>query len=199
MSRGKKKRTLRDLSRERPSLEEIGAIHEEADNGNDRTAAILLAISVENKLRDSLFSKLSIHSEFQDELTGRDGPMSSFSQKILLGFVLGLYDANIQAEMRIIRHIRNAFAHSERPITFTTPEIAEACKKLRTIFLKGHSAGKFSKYDPAHFKSRDLYTATCIALENYLITKTLKREKARRRQERKNVLTGLLKTPTPKS
>jgi DNA-binding MltR family transcriptional regulator len=52
-----------------------------------------------------------------------DGPLSSFAQKISLGYALGVYGSEMRSDMTCIRHIRNAFAHSKERIDFETTEI----------------------------------------------------------------------------
>jgi len=61
-------------------------------------------------------------------LFDRDGPLSSFSGQIKVGYAMGIYDAAIRRDLDRMREIRNTFAHSIHPLKFTTPAIMAACK-----------------------------------------------------------------------
>ncbi len=94
---------------------------------NDRGAGILLATNVENSLDYVLLKTLYGPT---DKLFDQNGPLSSFSNKIQMGRALGLYGEQTSSNLDTIRHIRNAFAHAQIPITFETPEVAAGCRLL---------------------------------------------------------------------
>jgi hypothetical protein len=61
------------------------------------------------------------------------GPLSSFSAKIRLGYLLKLYAYLVRCELTAIKGIRNRFAHEQSPITFDTPNIVTLVEKLKLI------------------------------------------------------------------
>ena len=48
---------------------------------------------------------------------------------------LKIFGTETEANLGLIRAIRNAFAHSTIPITFETPEIIELCRFLVVPFV----------------------------------------------------------------
>lgn len=82
-----------------------------------------LAVSTFFELDDAAISRL-----FDDN---QNGPLSSFAAKIKIGHALGIYPPRVREELDLIRHIRNAFAHSWAQLEFSTPQICEGCSQLR--------------------------------------------------------------------
>lgn len=58
------------------------------------------------------------------------GPLSSFSAKIDVGFALGLFDEAIHRDLRALKDIRNAFAHTSSPMHFKSAALAPEFQKL---------------------------------------------------------------------
>jgi hypothetical protein len=65
-------------------------------------------------------------------MTGDRGPLSTFSNKILMGHALRIYDENTRCNLDIVRNIRNAFAHSKRPINFDHDLVIKELKKTNS-------------------------------------------------------------------
>ncbi|MDN5003978.1 hypothetical protein ACFQZO_24375 [Bradyrhizobium sp. GCM10027634] len=64
-----------------------------------------------------------------------DGPMGalkSFSNKIEISCMLSLIDKQTRKDLRLIKKIRNNFAHSSRFVSFSTEHIAKDCRELST-------------------------------------------------------------------
>jgi hypothetical protein len=97
-----------------------------AEKGH-RGAAILLATNVENALQKSIRRWLKLEPERRSELFAFNGPSGTFGNRIILAHALGIFGAQTRQNLDIIRTIRNAFAHAERPIRFDTPAIATLC------------------------------------------------------------------------
>jgi hypothetical protein len=120
---------LKALSKQIPKPEHFSAFMREiAAEKNDRGAAILLATNVETALDYALISAL--RGAAFDDLFERDGPLSDFHNKVQMGRALRIYGPETHSNLRIIRHVRNTFAHVRIPITFDTPEVADACQEL---------------------------------------------------------------------
>jgi hypothetical protein len=131
-SRGKKKPSLRDLSRQMPSAESFAQFMNELDDMEDRAVVLILSSMVEN------FLEMAITSTFveMDDKTlanlfsNPNAPLSSFSAKIAVGHALGVYATGFRRHLDGLRIIRNAFAQAMLPISFNEPLIIDECKKL---------------------------------------------------------------------
>jgi hypothetical protein len=121
-----------------------GDFREEIRDATDRTVAIVGAATVEDAVRWALnsFFILQISENQERELFENNGVLSSFHAKILMGFALGLFGKAARDDLTIIKNIRNAFAHSPRPITFETSEVAKECSKLRYIDTIAKNPGR---------------------------------------------------------
>lgn len=95
---------------------------------NDRGAALLVALSVETALENALM-RIMKGSRGKEMFSG-DQNLSTFNSKIWLGYALNLYGDSTNSLLRLIKHIRNAFAHAQIPIDFNTPEIVAGCTLL---------------------------------------------------------------------
>lgn len=102
--------------------------------GESRAVAILGGAYVERALRTAItkhlrpIDELESYNTFED---GGNGPLSSFSAKIALGFVLGIYGEQTKGDLETVKKIRNIFAHSMLTLTFSTPEIWNLCGQLK--------------------------------------------------------------------
>jgi hypothetical protein len=89
------------------------------DGETDRGAVIILATVVEDALASKIKSKMgSLNADEMARLFGPDGPLGSFSALIRMGQALGIIDRPLYRVCDIIREMRNACAHSRRPISF---------------------------------------------------------------------------------
>lgn len=100
---------------------------------SDRAMVVVGASLLEDGLREMIRTKFRVmNGEKLKSLRifDHDGPIGSFSKKITMGYALGLIDEQTVKELTDIREMRNACAHSFRPIDFATPELANVCKRL---------------------------------------------------------------------
>lgn len=102
---------------------------------NDRGAAILTATNTENSLRYALSRRLVVAKENHEQLFGLNGPIATFDFKIRMAKALKIFGSETDANLALIRTIRNAFAHATIPITFKTSAITELCKFLVVPFV----------------------------------------------------------------
>jgi hypothetical protein len=96
--------------------------------GNDRGAAILLAVQLEDVLGYALTLRLKIPNDRVDEVFGHNAAMGTFDNKIRTAYAIGIITPKTRFVFDVVRRIRNAFAHARVPVSFTTPEIAAACR-----------------------------------------------------------------------
>lgn len=105
-------------------------IIEEIERGRDRSAAIVGASYLEERLTATLRQGLQQDDEVASRMFKGHGPLATFSAKIEIGYLLGAYRAHTRKKMHTVREIRNAFAHSSTKITFKTQRIKDLCKNL---------------------------------------------------------------------
>jgi hypothetical protein len=97
---------------------------------NDRGACILLSANVEAALEKALTNYLFFSIPRDEALFSENGPLSSFSNKILMGRAIKIYGPKTFDNLDRIRHIRNAFAHAHAPVSFATKEIKDVVNEL---------------------------------------------------------------------
>jgi hypothetical protein len=99
---------------------------------DDRATAIVLAAILEEALEIAIATHFVVAKDeylklFDDRI---EGILSGFAAKISIGFALGIYEEKMRSELRWIKDMRNAFAHTRESIDFNTPEIAASCESL---------------------------------------------------------------------
>lgn len=126
-------KAFRDSIQTRPSIAHIDGMEQEFYLGSDRSAVILQAASVEMSLETLIISKM--RRDFPEDLRGRlfegNGPLSTFSSKILIGYALDLYGPVFRHDLDIIKELRNGFAHVRLPMQLVDPAIAGMCTHLQ--------------------------------------------------------------------
>lgn len=90
-------------------------------------------------------------------------PLRDFGSKIRLSYALGIIGAKAKADLDLIRHIRNTFAHSRAELTFELPEVADACALLTLSERWPNMMGGID--DP-----RETFIQTAFQYGLYLIT-----------------------------
>jgi len=103
-------------------------------NADDMTVVLMSGTYLAQALEDAIKVKfLSLTPKQSVELFSNRGPLQTFGDRISVAYALGIIGETAATELRLIKEIRNAFAHGGVPISFETPEIASECLKLRTI------------------------------------------------------------------
>jgi hypothetical protein len=127
--------TLPKLSYAPATEEHQGEFERQLEPGtSDRGACLLIAAQLENELEAAIVSALpKMQSDIRREMFEQDGPLATFSRKICMAAALGIIGPKTRDNFRIIRHVRNAFAHAKIPIGFETKEVADACSELHLI------------------------------------------------------------------
>jgi hypothetical protein len=94
----------------------------------DRGAAIIATAILEEHLLEAIQSRLERHAHTEKKMFNNDGALCTFSARIDLGVLIGLYPELFQRKLHLIRRIRNNFAHSMQPVSFKSQ--AADCRKL---------------------------------------------------------------------
>jgi hypothetical protein len=99
-----------------PDFSHALAMEQEFYLGSDRAAVILQASNVEGILESLLQTKMRqpLSNDLRDRLFDGNGPLSTFSHKVMLGYALELYGPVFRHDLDLIRELRNGFAHGCR-------------------------------------------------------------------------------------
>ena len=92
-----------------------------ADTGH----ATLTAARLDNLLQQLLLHALPRMSNTPAASLFDRGPLGTFSAKIDLARALGLIDTQTRRDLRVIKDVRNVFAHAENPVRFASPEVVD--------------------------------------------------------------------------
>ncbi len=109
---------------------EIVRVHAMITKESDRGCALAAASYVESELGRLFRRHLCTDERGLRDLLMGTGPLANFSSRIELAFGLGLISASVRRELRLIKAIRNEFAHSAEEIAFSDPSIANRCSQL---------------------------------------------------------------------
>ncbi len=109
--------------------ETIGQI----DRHGDRSAAILAASCLEDRLSKLLRAALDEHENIANSMFKGYGPLATFQSKIDMSYMIGMSDTRMHKTMLRIKEIRNEFAHSPRATSFKTRRISDLCSNFRAL------------------------------------------------------------------
>jgi DNA-binding MltR family transcriptional regulator len=135
-SHGRRKPKLRDYSSITLSTEQKDALRA-ALMGQDWhpiATAILGAVMLEHEV-DLLLRRKFLRRDDSawETLVSEQGPLRTFSSKIITGFAFKLYDEKVKFDLDVVREIRNAFAHSRKMLNFDDPLIIAKLLSVRTL------------------------------------------------------------------
>lgn len=125
---------------------------------SDRGAIILAVTAIDDAIRIRLLEHFdSANRDDFDDLFDFRGPAGTFASRILLAKSLGIFGTGTQKRINLLRHLRNACAHAQNQLTFSSPAV---CKVLE-YFVSSSSVPVESM--PAK-QRRDLFVTLCIAI-----------------------------------
>jgi hypothetical protein len=120
-------RDFKKFAKSRPDRDMQDAMEKEFYGESDRACGILFPSWVE----------LLIERAIQDQLRhdaptvfDYEGPLGNFSAKIMMAYAMGLFGMKTNHDLRLIRTIRNEFAHCQLPLRFDIPEVKGVCDHL---------------------------------------------------------------------
>jgi hypothetical protein len=126
---------LRELTTKPATADHQEAFDEQTgDDADDRSFCLLLSSMLENTLDQANDDWIGEQdAELRKALYDQDGLLATFARKITFAIVVGTLGPVSRENLRLLRQIRNAFAHAKIPITFDTPEVAAVCADLVRI------------------------------------------------------------------
>jgi mannitol operon repressor len=129
-SKGRRKPSLHDLTLEfLSSKEDLDAILAEMRNPSDRACALILSSLLDSALVALLSTRMTeiTETERRTLFYGESAFLGSLSAKIRLSYALGLISSAQYDDLKVIKDVRNVFAHSTKQIEFSHPLISERC------------------------------------------------------------------------
>jgi DNA-binding MltR family transcriptional regulator len=162
-------KALKDHWRSEPTQADLKRLNKDLYRSDSRVAAILLGSLVERSIERLLRTIMRDRSS-TGRLFDHQGPFGTFSAKIHGAYALKLIGPKTRHDLDLIREIRNAFAHSRRPLRFSDKAIKDACAHLQYPEIPGTMIG-FTALDQASRKQlraavdksnpKTRYTLTC--------------------------------------
>jgi hypothetical protein len=132
-------RNLRELGNSDPKEEHLAALERELyASGSDRATAVMFGAFVEVHLERLIRKQLreDLNTDARRLLFGTGGALSTFALKTVMAFALKLIGPDTYFDLRLIRFLRNQFAHARVPLNFKTPEVRAVCEQFRLVDLK---------------------------------------------------------------
>ncbi|UTR09432.1 hypothetical protein MM300_16230 [Evansella sp. LMS18] len=106
------------------------------NDSEDRAAAIVAASYLEEQLKLVILGHFknvtSLSANDKNNLTSGNGPLSTFSSRISIAYLLELINKEQYDDLNLIRKIRNDFAHQLNAVTFdSVDQIKNRCSSLK--------------------------------------------------------------------
>lgn len=113
-----------------PRFEEVATFRNTLNAESDRGCALMSAAYLDSQLEELLRVNFIADSKVADELLAQSKPLSTFSSRIDLAYLLGRIGKMAHRDLHLIRKIRNEFGHTSAPLDFNHPAIAARCREL---------------------------------------------------------------------
>jgi len=109
-------------------------------NEPDRSVAILGSALIEDQL-GSMLGMFLVPDTNKAKLFATYGPLSTFSARTEMAYLLGLIPKDIHDDIDYVRKIRNHFAHKIENVSFDKSPVFDLATNLRAVewFMKGMS------------------------------------------------------------
>lgn len=112
-------------------VEQFVFLHKLSAKGH-ASDVLLTAAILDQELRRAILQKMrpELSEKKQERLFEGYGPLAEFGDKIEVAYALGQINDDIYGKLRIIKDIRNKFAHLPRECTFWTGDISKLIAKF---------------------------------------------------------------------
>lgn len=125
-------KALKKLSRVQRGAEDWTQLFQALNNDSDISTALVCSTFLEEATEQLLIAHMvPLNSDDHNELFRGLGPMSSLSARTKCAYALGLIGKVTKHNLDLLREIRNAIAHSKKPLGFDTPEVKAVCRRLK--------------------------------------------------------------------
>ena len=113
-------------------LPDPAALAHEMLGESDRAAIILAASLLDDALKNRITQclKITATEKQKEDIFAYPGPMGSFSDRTSLAYAFGFIDKDTAKQLNDLRELRNACAHSTKPITFGVTEVLNVLNRI---------------------------------------------------------------------
>lgn len=123
-------------------------LNKQFENSTDRAAAIVGGAYVEECLLRALGGHLHKDKKRFDRLFHHSGSLSSFEAKIHIAVLVGLINDEFANDLKVIKDIRNGFAHDLKLDSFEADMVRDHLAKLTLVTLNRDIFKHVEKRDP---------------------------------------------------
>lgn len=156
---------LTKLSKIRASADDIDEHVSRLRAESDRGVMILAATMLDDALRTALARIIPrANSRTKSQIFSNDGPLSTFSKRIIFAEAAGLISPIVAKQINVVRQIRNVAAHAHAAVDFSLNEVKQA---LATMFQDNEMGDDFETWSQA--KVRNFYLQICGYIADHLI------------------------------
>jgi len=114
------------------SYHDTGKFLQMLSKESDRGCALIAAAAIDNRLAEAIGKHFVDNKDVSSKVLGQSGPLATFSARIDVGYLLGLYPLSTHRDLHLMRKIRNEFGHVAEELTFESAAIAGRCSELRS-------------------------------------------------------------------
>ena len=143
------------MAEEMSRSQQMLALTNELNKETERGQALLVGAYLENLLGDLITTALVIDSNEVKSLDLFDGPVAplgTFSARMRVAYSLGLLTKDEYDDIKLIKDIRNAFAHQLTGLSFTHEKIASRCQKLKAAKVDGQPSSMQECFNKASIR-----------------------------------------------
>jgi hypothetical protein len=131
---------------------------------SDRGVMILAATMINDALITELGRTMPrLNCKIRGAMFGNDGPLSTFSKRIICAEAFGLISSDVAKQMDVIRKIRNAAAHAHAPVDCSL----DAVKQGLATVLDSKKGDDFETWPRG--RVRNFYMQLCGYIADHLI------------------------------
>lgn len=106
---------------------------DEVHRETDRSAAIIVAAFLDEHIKQLLINYLVNDEKETDLLLSSDSALGSFGPRIRAAYCLGLLSKEYFESLKIIKDIRNSFAHQLHGRSFSDTDLTAKCERLKSF------------------------------------------------------------------
>jgi DNA-binding MltR family transcriptional regulator len=112
---------------------------------NSEAAIALVTVAIIDEWLQKLIltAMLSLSQNVADRIFGSRGPLYGLASKADIAFAFRLIEEDVLSDVRLLRDIRNKFAHTTDVLHFDSPEIAALCRNLSVWTPEGDNSTMF--------------------------------------------------------
>jgi DNA-binding MltR family transcriptional regulator len=153
--------------------ETLEALEREIFNTSDRVTAVMLGPYVETALDRLLTSRMrpNLSKIERDQLFGFEGAVGTFSAKIIIAYAMNIIGPITYSDLKLIKELRNQFAHSRIAFDFPTPEVVAVCNELKIPKLRDNSDSFKSRIGMEKSASWMLFVSACHNIAYRMLVK----------------------------